>query len=571
MKLASKRNVEAEVDMMIPVGSDMVKILVVDDDRDTASTVQRLLSKRFKASIEIAGSVSSAREQLDANSFDVVVLDYNLPDGTGLDLLEELSCSRDHPPVIMVTGQGDESIASEALRLRASGYVVKDRRLPAALREAVSGALSEVALKRAEERLKYSEENERALLNATPESLFLLDSAGVILLANRTGAERFGLDMARAGGTNFYEHLPEGVRAERKRHIDAVFRTGEPEMFEDTRDGSVYSNIVYPVFGDCGDVERVAYAGQDVTSRKQAEAVLRESRDELEAMVQQRTAELLVSNRELRAEITMRKRVEESLKTLSSQIHGQARMLDQILSSSPDYFFLFDGKGKFIYANSTAAGILGLDHAEMEGKYWWDLNLPEAQMKALDMQREAVLASGERRAGRMILPTPGGDRDFEYILSPIFGLDNKANTVVATLRDITSEDRMREELERRISILEDRAQLLDLLPYAVILRDMNDEIIEWNTGAELLYGWSLDEVIGRPSHEVLKTEFPVPLGEIAFELLETGAWEGRLIKFASDGSRVDVSTRWVLKNQSQGQPAAVLEIDDNRGIQPPLR
>jgi PAS domain S-box-containing protein len=315
----------------------------------------------------------------------------------------------------------------------------------------------------------------------------------------------------------------------------------------------------------------LAYAARDVTSQKRAEAVLEQARDELEAMVQQRTAELLAANRELKDEILMRKRVEESLKTLSDQIHGQARMLDQILSSSPDHFFLLDGKGKFICANSTAAGVLGLDHAEMEGKYWWDLGLPEEPMKALDVQREAVLTSGEQRAGRMVLPTPGGERDFEYILSPIIGLDNEAHTVVATLRDITSEDRMREELERRIAFLEESALLIDLMPFAVIVRDMNDEIVSWNAGAEKLYGWSSDEVVGKTSHELFKTEFPTSIGEIDFELLEKGSWEGMLRKTARDGNRVDVRTRWVLRQQPQGQPAAVIEIDDSTGVQPPLK
>ncbi len=550
--------------------NDVVRMLIVDDDPDTAASVRRLLSKKFRSVVEVAATVSTARDRLKAETFDILILDYNLPDGTGLDLLEELSCSGDHPPVIMVTGQGDESIASEALRLRASGYVVKDRRLPAALPEAVSGALSEIALRRAEERIRYSEETERALLNAAPESLFLLDPSGTILQANRTGAERFGLGGDEARGRNFYQLLPEGLRVERKRHIDSVFRTGQTLHFNDVREGRDYSNAVFPVLGESGDIERVAYTARDVTSQKRAEAVMEEARDELEAMVQQRTAELLATNRELRDEITMRMRVEESLKTLSAQVHGQARMLDQILSSSPDHFFLFDRKGKFIYANSTAAGVLGLDHAEMEGKYWWDLGLPEEPMKSLDIQREAVLASGEQRVGRMVLPTPGGERDFEYVLSPIMGLDNKANTVVATLRDITSEDRLREELESHMGVLEERAQLLDLMPCAVILRDMNDEVLHWSAGAEKMYGWSSNEVVGKSCHEMLRTEFPVPVGDIGFELLETGSWEGRLIKFASDGSRVDVQSRWVLKRLAQGQPDAVLEIDDSRGVQPPL-
>lgn len=426
-----------------------IRMLLVDDDHDAASNLVRLLAKKFDASVETAGDVSAAREKLAGDPFDVIILDYQLPDGNGLDLLEEIAGAEDHPPVVMVTGHGDESIASEAFRLKASGYVVKDQRLSAMLPEAVSTALNEVALRVAVEDLKRSH-------------------------------------------------------------------------------------------------------------------------GELEAIVQHRTARLVESNKELLAEIAERKRVEESLKTLSAQVQGQATMLDQILSSSPDYFFLFDGKGKFIYANSSAAGVLGFSQEEMEGRYWWDLGLPELEMKALDLQREVVLSSGELRAGRVRLPVPAGEREFEYILSPITSPGSAAEEVVATLRDITADDRMIEELEELAAGLEEKSGLLDLIPSSIMLRDFNDRILLWNAGAEKLYGWSGIEAVGRLSQGLLATEYPKPLGEIGFALLDAGRWEGALTRVSQEGSRLEVMSRWVLKLDAQGQPGAVLELDDVMGVQPPL-
>lgn len=425
-----------------------IRILLVDDDHDAASNLARLLAKKFDASVQTAGDVSIAREKLAQDAFDVIILDYQLPDGNGLDLLEEIAGAEDHPPVIMATGQGDESIASEAFRLKASGYVVKDRQLPAMLSEAVSAALNEAALRADEERLQRA-------------------------------------------------------------------------------------------------------------------------RVELEAMVQHRTAQLVEANRELLAEIAERKRVEESLKTLSAQVQGQAMMLDQILSSSPDYFFLFDGKGKFIYANSSAASVLGFSQEEMEGKYWWDLGLPELEMKALDLQREVVLSSGEQRVGRVRLPVPAGEKEFEYVLGPITSPGSAAETVVATLRDITAGDRMIEELEELAAGLEERSGLLDILPSSIILRDFNDRIMLWSAGAERLYGWTAVEAVGRLSQDLLATQYPKPLGEIGFALLDAGRWEGTLKRVSREGSRLEVLSRWVLKLDPQGQPEAVLELDDAMGSEPP--
>lgn len=545
--------------------AENVRMLVVEDDYDTASNVQRLLTRKFRAQVDTAGDGAEAREKLGETGFDLVILDYRLPDMNGIELLEEIASRADHPPVIMVTGRGGEEVASEAFRLRAAGYVVKDSRLPTTLPEIVNGTLNEIALKRAEERLRHAEETERALLNATTESLSLLDPGGNILAANETAARRIGLTMDRVIGANYYQMLPPEVRVDRKRRIDAVFRTGEPERFEDVRDGSSYLVTAYPATGDSGKVDRVALFVQDITDRKEAEAALRRAHDELEERVRERTAQLLETNRELRAEITVRKRIEESLKTLSSQVQSQARMLDQILSTAPDYFYLMDGKGKFIYANSRAAGLLGLSQSDMEGKYWWDLGLPEESMSALDVQREAVLGSGETRAGRITLPTPEGEREFEYVLSPIVGPGGQANTAVATVRDVSEEDGARQELERRVSELEKKASALDLVPLPVIYRDMSNEIILWNPAAEDLYGYPSREAVGMISHELTATEFPRPLGEIGFELMERGRWEGDVLKNSKEGREIAVTTRWVLEKDSAGEPRAVLEIDEPGG------
>jgi PAS domain S-box-containing protein len=434
-----KRQYPLDVEMNKSIkNGEEIRMLLVEDDAEIALNLQRLLSKKFKASIDIAGDVSQARGKLTSGYFDLVVLDYQLPDGNGLELLAEISRGQDHPPVIMVTGQGDESIASEAFRLRASGYVVKDKKLATLLPEVVGSALNERALNRAEERIRYSEETERALLNATTESLVLLDSKGTILVANDTAAIRLGMSMGNIIGRDFYKFLPPELREESAGHIASVFSNGTPRRFEHVIEGRYFDNVVHPVYTEGGGIERVAIFSQDVTERKMAEEDLEKARDQLEQRVVERTAQLVETNEELRAEIAVRKRIEDSLKTLSAQVRGQAEMLDDILSSSPDYFYLVDRRGKFIYANTTAAKVLGLKQSEMEGKYWWDLGLPEEAMRPLDIDREAVLATGERSHGHTRLPTPDGKVDFEYTLSPIKGWDGKTRAVVATLRDVST-------------------------------------------------------------------------------------------------------------------------------------
>lgn len=120
------------------------------------------------------------------------------------------------------------------------------------------------------------------------------------------------------------------------------------------------------------------------------------------------------------------------------------------------------------------------------------------------------------------------------------------------------------ELEQRVAErteeLTERADLLDLATDAIMVRDMDGRIRFWNSGAEALYGWPREEVLGRDIHSTLATQFPVPFGDIQSTLLKTGHWEGNLIHRTRDGREITVACRKSLKNDKAGAPTAVLEM-----------
>ena len=118
-----------------------IRMLVVDDDPEAVKGIVNLLCRRFECSVDDAEDVAGAMVKLDSNSYEILVLDYQLPDGTGLDLLRHVSDTTGRPCVIIVTGHGDDSIAREAFKLGACGYVVKDSRLNMSLCDAVTCAL----------------------------------------------------------------------------------------------------------------------------------------------------------------------------------------------------------------------------------------------------------------------------------------------------------------------------------------------------------------------------------------------------------------------------------------------
>jgi PAS domain S-box-containing protein len=119
-------------------------------------------------------------------------------------------------------------------------------------------------------------------------------------------------------------------------------------------------------------------------------------------------------------------------------------------------------------------------------------------------------------------------------------------------------------VRRRVEeILRERANLLDLTHDTVFVRDMRDVITYWNRGAEELYGWPAGEAVGRVSHELTRTIFPEPLGEINSKLLRVGRWDGELVHTKRDGTQVVVASRWSLQTDERGKPRAILETNND--------
>jgi DNA-binding response OmpR family regulator len=103
------------------------RLLVVDDDPTIARLVLHLVRSRGFGS---AMHVTTGREALESlEGVDIVLLDHQLPDASGLDILEAIRARVNPPAVIVVTAHGNESLAASALRLGADDYLAKDQSL----------------------------------------------------------------------------------------------------------------------------------------------------------------------------------------------------------------------------------------------------------------------------------------------------------------------------------------------------------------------------------------------------------------------------------------------------------
>ncbi|MDX6405359.1 MAG: hypothetical protein QOH70_2814 [Blastocatellia bacterium] len=137
---------------------------------------------------------------------------------------------------------------------------------------------------------------------------------------------------------------------------------------------------------------------------------------------------------------------------------------------------------------------------------------------------------------------------------PFLKADGKPYQYVAIRHDITQ----RKLGEERIL---EQAALLDEARDAILVRDLNEVIVYWNKGAELLYGWTAAEAIGQPAQELLFREVPPQFEDAQRIVLETGHWAGEMNQVNKDGRAILVQGSWTLVRDESGAPYRKLVVN----------
>ena len=126
-------------------------------------------------------------------NYDLLMLDYRLPGMNALDLLKELEhADKLDMPTVLVTGQGDEEVAVQALRLGVADYLVKNPGYLYQLPRTLENTYNQALLQRERIALRESEQRYRTLFELAPVAIYTKDRQGVYTSANRLAIEAFG-------------------------------------------------------------------------------------------------------------------------------------------------------------------------------------------------------------------------------------------------------------------------------------------------------------------------------------------------------------------------------------------
>ncbi len=203
------------------------------------------------------------------------------------------------------------------------------------------------------------------------------------------------------------------------------------------------------------------------------------------------------------------------------------------------------------YMNCAAERILQKKREDLLGKNIWEV-FPEA-VDTVYWKKCYEATETQRIMDVEAVSSPTGI-EFSLRISP-----SEAG-VAFSFHETPERNQSTQPHEQRTQL---QASLIEFAYDAIIVRDPESKIVSWNRGAEQLYGWTVQEAIGKVSHELLQTRFPVSRQALD-RILATGEqWEGELVHTCKNGTQVIVESRQVITRTSHKRPLAILEINRN--------
>lgn len=297
------------------------RILVMEDDPGQARLTQQALT-RAGYSVDVVHDGESGLALLRQTPYDVLIVDHEMPQKHGLDVLHTLVAWNSLSPTVMVTGHGKEAVAVEVMKLGAGDYVVKDVEgnyltlLPAVIERllrqqqlAEEKSHAEAALQttlleleeriqertddlqhsndrlreeitqrnRIEQALRQSEALNRSIVETAVDGIIVIDEHGIIESFNPAAERIFGYTATQVNGRNIVILMPSPYKEEHDSYIARYLRTKQPRIIGIGREvmGRRKDGTTFPMELSVGEMQvndRRVFTGivRDITARKRA-------------------------------------------------------------------------------------------------------------------------------------------------------------------------------------------------------------------------------------------------------------------------------------------------------------
>ncbi len=295
-------------------------MLVVDDNECDALLTQRVLSRAATArfTMQWAATYRDGLAKLAATPFDVGLVDLHLDEKDGIEFIRDALRANCKAALIVLTGAGDLNIETQAIHSGAADYLVKGNfdaeLLERVIRHAIERQRVQAVLAEERQRLK-------TLIDNLPDLIYFKDLNSRFILCNLQLLKLLGVEsQEQATGKTDLDFFPAELAGQYLADEQRIIATGqalinkEEATVEETGHTRWTLTSKVPLAGPEGTVVGIVGVGRDITALKEVESELRRARDELEARVRERTAELSAAVKALQEEVDRRQVIEGQLR-----------------------------------------------------------------------------------------------------------------------------------------------------------------------------------------------------------------------------------------------------------------
>jgi PAS domain S-box-containing protein len=255
------------------------RILATDDRPEILRLIDRSLGERYAC--EFASSVEDARGRLAQNGeFHLALCDIQMPNESGLVLVEEIA--RDHPDtaIVLVTGVDDAEVAKQAFSMGAHGYLVKPF-WPGQLLITTMNALRQRELEIAQRaHSRALEERLQMLMDRAPVPIYIKDGDRRYMLANRVAHEVASLEPNELIGLTDKDIMPPEAEQRVAESDRRILDTGDTYEAEETmvvgEEERTFFTVKFPFVDDDGRVAGISGISTDITDKRKAEELAEE-------------------------------------------------------------------------------------------------------------------------------------------------------------------------------------------------------------------------------------------------------------------------------------------------------
>ncbi|WP_334772342.1 PAS domain S-box protein [Nostoc sp.] len=228
--------------------------------------------------------------------------------------------------------------------------------------------------------------------------------------------------------------------------------------------------------------------------------------------------------------------------------------LRAMIDAEPECIQLIARDGTLLEINAEGLAMMEVESADvLIGKPADAVIVPEYRAAFADLHKS--ICQGNK--GTLEFEIVGFKGTRRYIETHAVPLRNESDGTfihLALMRDITQQ----KQAEQKIR---EQAALLDVSTDAIFVRNIHNQILFWNQGAERLYGWKAKEVVGKNALQLLYKEISPQLEDAYLKVMNTGEWRGELHQLTREGKVIIVESRWTLIRHDNGQAKSILSVN----------